>query len=55
MLETWKNEIQTDKTNKTIGILIQAFHDAVNTLSNETNEENNSSHRVNGEHSNSSV
>lgn len=33
MLKTWKSDIQTDKTNKTITAVIQAFHAALRRVS----------------------
>lgn len=38
MLKNWQIALQTDKTNKTIGCLIQAFHAALLRVSNEEDE-----------------
>lgn len=39
MLKKWQNDIQTDKSNKTIGQLVQAFHAALQTVSKKEDEE----------------
>lgn len=37
LIKTWRNDIKTDKTNKTIGCLINAFHAAIVRVSTEEN------------------
>lgn len=39
MLKTWQTNLQTDKTNKTIGYVIKAFHAALIRVSNTGNQE----------------
>lgn len=39
MLKKWQSDIQTDKSNKTIGQLIQAFHAALQRVSSKQDEE----------------
>ncbi|KAL1494504.1 hypothetical protein ABEB36_010091 [Hypothenemus hampei] len=48
LLKTWQNEIQTDKSNKTIIKLIQAFHAALKRLSNEESDEEPDLYKVDG-------
>lgn len=49
MLKKWQNDLQTDKSNKTIGNLIQAFHAALQTVSKREDEEP-AKYKVDGKH-----
>lgn len=44
VIKTWQRDLQTDKTNKTIGCLINAFHAAIVTVSSEENVPDGNTH-----------
>lgn len=48
MIKKWRNELQTDKSNVTIGNVVKAFHSALLNISTPDEEESESHYIVKG-------